>query len=125
MNEMTAQKLDIDHRMFWNALSALALGTLLGTLAVMPYDRLFGLSGPICDALRSLVALAALSSLGIGRKAHLTFEAKGIPEGALEPSLPRRERAGTALRGLFGNLNRLSNVLRVQWSTGHPSTGSG
>jgi hypothetical protein len=114
-NEMTTQtiarKLDTEHRIFWNALSALALGTLLGTLAVMPYDRLFGLPGLVCDILQGLVALVALSGLGIGRRAFLTAETRDIPQV--------RERAREVLRGLLGNLNRLSDVLKVQWSTSH------
>ena len=126
MIKITAQKnLDTGQGMFWNALSALALGTLLGTLAVMPYDRLFGLPDLVCDALQGLVALVALSGLGIGRKAYLTFEARDIPQGALAPTETVRERAKVALRGLVGNLNRLSDVLRVQWSTSHPSMSSG
>jgi hypothetical protein len=115
----SAHKLDTDHRIFWNALTALALGTLLGTLAVMPYDRLFGLPGAVCEVLQGLVVLVALSGLGIGRRAHLTVEAKDVLQGELAPTETAPERPKAALQGILGNLNRVFDVLKVQWSTGH------
>jgi hypothetical protein len=53
------------HQVLANALVALATGALLGVLAIMPYDRLLGLSVEACFALRSVVAVGLLARLRV------------------------------------------------------------
>jgi hypothetical protein len=49
-----------DEGLIWNALVALATGALLGVLVSVPYDRVFGLSEPLCATMQSLVTMAVL-----------------------------------------------------------------
>jgi hypothetical protein len=48
----------------WPSLVALATGALLGVMAGMRYDVLFGLPEPACAVLRSLVLTATWSCVG-------------------------------------------------------------
>ncbi len=66
-------------RVMWNALSALAIGALLGVLVAVPYDRLFGLSAPLYTVLKSLIATATLVSVRAMDRAGLTFETDRLP----------------------------------------------
>ena len=43
-------------------MEGLAVGILLGVLVAAPYDRLFGLSVPLCMVLRSFVSTVAFAS---------------------------------------------------------------
>ncbi len=53
-----------DGEVLWSSLVALATGALLGVLAGMPYDVLFGLPEPACAVLRSLALTATWSCVG-------------------------------------------------------------
>jgi hypothetical protein len=57
-----------------SAAIALSIGALLGVLAVMPYDQLFGLPVPTCTVLRTVVSVAFLGGLNIGRIGDLTYK---------------------------------------------------
>jgi len=48
---------------FWRVLGAVTLGAFLGLCASMPYDRLLGMSTPLCSFVQSLVATAAFTGL--------------------------------------------------------------
>ena len=94
---------ELDRRqVFANALVALATGALLGVLAAMPYDRLLGLSGEACFALRSVVAVGLLARLRV------------IQESVVIPS------TGThSLQAAFlGYLERVRCAFRTVRSTG-------
>jgi hypothetical protein len=49
----------------WRAVAALAIGALLGALAGMRYDLVFGLSEPLCVIVQSAVFTAAWTSIGV------------------------------------------------------------
>ena len=68
--------------MVWNVLIALGIGALLGVLVAVPYDRVIGLSEPTCTILRSVVSVAVLGGLNIGRFRDLTYRANETPERA-------------------------------------------
>jgi len=53
-----------EDEVLWPSLVALATGVLLGALAGMRYDVLFGLSEPACAVLRSVVFTATWSCVG-------------------------------------------------------------
>jgi hypothetical protein len=65
---------------------ALAVGTLLGALAAMPYDRLLGVSQPACTILRSALTTAVWAGLGSERLRNLVFD-----PGALLAALSIRQ----------------------------------
>jgi hypothetical protein len=56
-----------------SAMCALAVGAILGTLVAVPYDQLFGLSAPLCTALRSSIATAILAGVRATDGSELTF----------------------------------------------------
>jgi hypothetical protein len=55
----------------WRILIALGIGALLGVLVAVPYDQLIGLSEPTCALLRSVVSVAVLGGLDLGRLCDL------------------------------------------------------
>ena len=59
----------------WRVLIALGIGALLGVLVAVPYDQLIGLSGPTCTLLRSVVSVAVLGGLNVGRLRDLVSQA--------------------------------------------------
>ena len=59
----------------WHVLIALGIGALLGVLVAVPYDQLIGLSGPTCTLLRSVVSVAVLGGLDLGRLRDLVSKA--------------------------------------------------
>jgi hypothetical protein len=65
-----------------NAVMALAIGALLGTLSVVPYDRVLGLSGSAGTILQSAISVALLGALNLGRVTGQTFESSRTPERA-------------------------------------------
>jgi hypothetical protein len=66
----------------WHVLIALGIGALLGVLVAVPYDQLIGLSGPTCTILRSVVSVAVLGGLNIGRLRDLVHRASETLERA-------------------------------------------
>ena len=56
--------LTCEGEVLWPSLVALATGVLLGVLAGMRYDVLFGLPEPACAVLQSLVLTATWSCVG-------------------------------------------------------------
>ena len=54
---------------------ALAVGAMLGTLVALPYDQVFGLSAPLCTALRSSIATAILAGVRATDGVELSFVA--------------------------------------------------
>jgi hypothetical protein len=56
-----------------NAVAALAVGAILGTLVAVPYDQVFGLSAPLCTALRSSITTAILAGVKAMDSAELAF----------------------------------------------------
>ena len=66
----------------WHVLVALGIGALLGVLVAVPYDQLIGLSEPTCAFLRSVVSVAVLGGLDIGRLRDLVSRASRTPERA-------------------------------------------
>ena len=59
-----------------NAVMALVIGALLGTLSVVPYDRVLGLSGTTGTILQSAIWAALLGALNLGRMTDLTLETR-------------------------------------------------
>jgi hypothetical protein len=72
--------------LIWKALTALALGALLGALAALPYDQLLGLSSETCTVLRSGVAILVLTGLNASSARDLVFKADSV-QGAPSPRL--------------------------------------
>ena len=56
-----------------SAMGALVVGMVLGTLVAVPYDQVFGLSIPLCTALRSSIATAILAGIRATDGGGLTF----------------------------------------------------
>jgi hypothetical protein len=54
-------------------MGALVVGTMLGALVAVPYDQVFGLSAPLCTALRSSIATAILAGVKAADSVELTF----------------------------------------------------
>jgi hypothetical protein len=52
---------------------ALAVGAILGALVTVPYDQVFGLSEPLCTALRSSIATAILTGVKATDNIKLVF----------------------------------------------------
>jgi hypothetical protein len=99
--------------------TALAMGALLGAVAVMPYDQLLGISDSACTILRSVVTTAVWAGLSSQRPQDLTFDAATLQVGTLQMRTPRRwharetqiRRAGGTRQG---NQNRFQDVLKVR-----------
>jgi hypothetical protein len=66
----------------WHVLVALGIGALLGVLVAVPYDQLIGLSEPTCTLLRSVVSVAVLGGLDLGRLRDLVSRASQTLERA-------------------------------------------
>lgn len=58
--------LAVDGRMIGEAMSALAVGALLGVLVAAPYDRIFGISQPYYTVLQAAMGTATLAALTYG-----------------------------------------------------------
>lgn len=56
-----------------SAIGALAVGAMLGALVAVPYDQVFGLSAPLCTALRSSIATVILTGIKATDSAQLTY----------------------------------------------------
>ena len=67
------------HRLAQSAMRALAIGAILGTLVAVPYDQVFGLSAPLCTALRSSIATALLAGVKAMDSAELAFVPHRLP----------------------------------------------
>jgi hypothetical protein len=78
-----------------NAIMALAIGTLLGTLSVVPYDRVLGLSASTGTILQSAISVALLGALNLSQMTDLTFEPDQTPERAPGSVFERRQTTGT------------------------------
>jgi len=100
MRYVPTKKLD-RREVYANALVALAIGVLLGVLVAVPYDRLLGLSGEACVALRSVVAVGLLAR-----------------QGAIQRQSSRSPGTRPLHAALAGNLERIQGVLRIKRSTG-------
>jgi hypothetical protein len=77
---------------------ALAIGALLGTLSIVPYDRVLGLSGATGAILQSAISVALLGALSLGRVTDLTVDSSRTPErapGSFFASQRLRQSAGT------------------------------
>jgi hypothetical protein len=83
-----------------NAVMALAIGALLGTLSVVPYDQVLGLSGVTGTVLQSAISVALLGALNLGRVTDLTYESNRTPErapGSFFADRPSRQTSGTQI----------------------------
>jgi hypothetical protein len=65
----------------WPSLAALALGALLGAVAGMRYDVVFGLPEPACDILRSLVVTATWTCLSQGDPGEMRTTSPQLTSG--------------------------------------------
>jgi hypothetical protein len=100
MKFTTATRLD-SRQVYAKALVALAIGALIGVLAAMPYDRLFGLSVEACFVLRSVVAVGLLARLG-----------------AIRESAAPSTHARSLHAAFLGSLERMRSVFRTTRGTG-------
>ena len=102
MKFTTATRQD-GRQVYANALVALAIGALLGVLVAMPYDRLLGISGEACFALRSIVAVGLLARLGAMRESAAPSTDTRSLHVAFRGSLER-------MRGVFRTTRIIGNT---------------
>ena len=63
--------LAVDGRMIGEAMSALAVGALLGVLVAAPYDRIFGISQPFYTVLQAAMGTAeGRIEIAVGAQIH-------------------------------------------------------
>ncbi len=81
----------------WHALVALAAGALLGYLAGMQYDVLFGLSEPLCFTLRSLVVTVTWTCVGLAKPGPIYIGSTTCVTGEQGENTAHLEVTGTQL----------------------------
>ncbi len=68
--------------LLWKVAVALAVGTLLGALAAIPYDQLWGWSDSACTVLRSIVTVLGLTGLHVVPARDLVFDGSALRKEA-------------------------------------------
>jgi hypothetical protein len=86
--------LAVDGRMIGEAMSALAVGALLGVLVAAPYDRIFGISQPFYTVLQAAMGTATLTALTYGWSNPSAFRPRDLDRPGTEEAAFQRPKAG-------------------------------
>jgi hypothetical protein len=113
--------LAVDGRMIGKAVSALAVGALLGVLAAAPYDRIFGISQPYYTVLQAAMGTATLAALTCGWANPSAFRPRDLDRSGTGEAAPQHAKAGSVpgraiwarIHDLLGGLAHAGNAFKV------------